>query len=338
MSYKTAGIIIVGDEIVKGHIKDANSGYMCKRFHAIGVKVCRITIVPDSVDDIAEEVAKFSKRFNIVITSGGIGPTHDDITYEGVAKGLNDEIVFHSEMASVVRSYFPCGSSVAENPALKMAMIPKTSKLIYILPKKPREFETESSDERNGVCEASSSPKCSFPVVQVGNVYILPGMTEWMKVAFDHLQKLFENPEVNFYTMQLIVMATEMRIIEQLNNAVHKYENSVIFGSYPSVNPAEVETKITLESTALDSVTDAYSYLKSIIPREYLNDSLHCRDMENVYELMNGSSSLSNAVTNSMQVSFGLDFESGLTTTLIESHHSRSWSAHTQCTNRKRYI
>ncbi|KAL0271321.1 UNVERIFIED_CONTAM: hypothetical protein PYX00_008447 [Menopon gallinae] len=297
MSFKTAGIIIVGDEIVKGHINDTNSVYMCKRFHAIGVKVCRIAIVPDNVDDIAEEVAMFSKRFNIVVTSGGIGPTHDDITYEGVAKGLDDEIVFHPEMAKVVRNYFPSGSNVAENPALKMAMIPKSSKLIYILPKKPRDFELE---ERNGVHEIP--PKVLFPVVQVRNVYILPGMTEWMKLAFDHLQKLFENPEVNFYTMKLIVMATELNIIDHLNKAVHKYENSVIFGSYPSVNPEESETKITLESTSLDAVTDAYSYLKSIIPCEYLSDALLYRDMESVYELTNGSSSLSKAVTNSMQV------------------------------------
>lgn len=285
MSYKKAGILIIGDEILKGHINDTNSGYMCKKFHAIGVKVCRIVTVPDNVEDIAEEVAKLSKKYNIVVTSGGIGPTHDDITYEGVAKGLNDKIILHEEMADVINSYFP--SCDENNPALKMALIPQSSKLIYILPKE--------SDGRK-------KPKTAFPIVQVGNVYVLPGMTEWLEHAFDHLQKVFQNPDVNVYVMKLFVNSSEFKIINELNEAVEKYEETVIFGSYPSVAEGDFKTKITLESSSLDDVCSAYSHLKSLLPSGFINSEMQMKDVESVYELTNGISSLGNAVADAIKV------------------------------------
>lgn len=285
--------MIVGDEILKGQVTDTNSGYMCKRLHAIGVKVCRITTVADNVEDIAEEVAALSKKYNIVITSGGVGPTHDDMTYEGVAKALDDKIVLHPEMAQVIEKYFRVSGEAQGNPALKMALIPENSKLIYVSTEK-------DCCKKNGLQEK----KKTFPVVQVKNVFVLPGMSKWCEHAFDHLQKSFQNTEVNFYTIKLFVSTSELRIIEELNNAVLKFEKTVTFGSYPFLkSDGNYNTKITIESTSLDEVTSAHTYLKSVLPKEYINSGLQAEDMENVFELTNGGISLSNSVADSLKVS-----------------------------------
>ena len=77
---KTAGIIIIGDEILSGKIQDLNSQFMVKELRLHGIDVRRISVVPDDVQEIASEVKAFSERFDYVFTSGGIGPTHDDVT------------------------------------------------------------------------------------------------------------------------------------------------------------------------------------------------------------------------------------------------------------------
>ena len=83
LSPPTAGIIIIGDEILKGQTCDINTHFLTKRLKSLGVKVRRVSVIPDEIDTIAEEVQKFSKEYRYVFTSGGVGPTHDDITFEG---------------------------------------------------------------------------------------------------------------------------------------------------------------------------------------------------------------------------------------------------------------
>ena len=89
----TAGIIIIGDEITKGKVADINSHYIAQKLYALGVDVHKISIIPDQMDVIAEEVALFSKKFTHVVTAGGIGPTHDDITYQAIAHGLQQRLI-----------------------------------------------------------------------------------------------------------------------------------------------------------------------------------------------------------------------------------------------------
>ena len=85
---KTAGIVLVGNEILSGKIVDANASYLCRELRALGVDVRRIVVVPDEVDVIAAAVGAFRDEFDHVFTSGGVGPTHDDVTIAGVARAL----------------------------------------------------------------------------------------------------------------------------------------------------------------------------------------------------------------------------------------------------------
>src|SRR5260370_30961437 len=85
---KTAGIILIGNEILSGKVVDANASYLCRELRALGVEVRKISVIPDEVELIAFEVSEHSRAFDVVFTSGGVGPTHDDVTIEGVARAL----------------------------------------------------------------------------------------------------------------------------------------------------------------------------------------------------------------------------------------------------------
>ena len=167
-SQRTAGIIIVGDEILNGSVVDTNSNFLTRKMRSLGVDVRKISVLSDSIEDIAEEIAHFSKKYNYVITSGGIGPTHDDITYQGVAKGLNEPLTLLPGLVELIKNHFKVTvddfdesnpptfpfdvDTSSFNPALKMALVPACSQLHF-------------------------SPAISrFPMVQAKNVFIFPGI------------------------------------------------------------------------------------------------------------------------------------------------------------------
>ena len=87
----TVGNIIIGDEILKGYVKETNSHFLAKQLFPKGIQLERILILPDEEEIIAKSVAEFSEKYDFVVTSGGIGPTHDDITFDSVAKAFNEK-------------------------------------------------------------------------------------------------------------------------------------------------------------------------------------------------------------------------------------------------------
>ena len=103
---KTAGIILVGNEILSGKIQDANAAYLCRELRGLGVEVRRITVIPDEVQLIAVAVAEFSRDYDVVFTSGGVGPTHDDVTIEGVARAMMAPVVRHPLLVELLERYY----------------------------------------------------------------------------------------------------------------------------------------------------------------------------------------------------------------------------------------
>src|SRR5580765_3976993 len=103
---KTAGIILVGNEILSGKIADANAAYLCRELRGLGVEVRRISVIPDEVDLIATEVREQSAAHDVVFTSGGVGPTHDDVTMEGVALAMGAKVVRHPMLVDLLQRHF----------------------------------------------------------------------------------------------------------------------------------------------------------------------------------------------------------------------------------------
>jgi FAD synthetase len=99
---KTAGIIIIGNEILSGKVHDSNSFYLSNELRALGINVRRISVIPDEIEAIGREVREFSERYDYVFTSGGVGPTHDDVTMAGVAKGFGVRLIRHPEILRIL--------------------------------------------------------------------------------------------------------------------------------------------------------------------------------------------------------------------------------------------
>ena len=214
---KTAGIILVGNEILSGKIVDANASYLCRELRALGVEVRRITVIPDEVDLIALEVARFSADYDVVFTSGGVGPTHDDVTIEGVARAAGVPVIRHPALVALLEAFYKERLNEAH---LKMAEVPQGAELL--------------SDE-----------SVRFPTILMRNVYILPGVPEIFRRKFDALRERFRDQPI--FLKNVFVSIGEGSLADHLNALVREYP-ALLCGSYPEFSNPEYKVKVTLES------------------------------------------------------------------------------------------
>jgi molybdenum cofactor synthesis domain-containing protein len=234
---KTAGIILVGNEILSGKIVDANASYLCRELRALGVEVRRISVIPDEVDLIAAEVARFAADYDVVFTSGGVGPTHDDVTIEGVARAAGVRVVRHPALVALLQAFYKDAITEA---ALKMAEIPEGAELL-----------------------ADSSVR--FPTILMGNVYVLPGVPEIFRRKFDALRERFRDQPI--FLKNVFVSVGEGSIADHLNALVRAYPE-LLCGSYPEFSNPEYKVKITLESRDLAFLDRALAELLKRLPAD----------------------------------------------------------------------
>ncbi|POI20857.1 hypothetical protein CIB84_015396 [Bambusicola thoracicus] len=244
-SASTAGIIVIGDEILKGHTQDTNSFFMCRRLRALGVRVARVSVVPDEVDTIAAEVADFASRFTFVLTSGGIGPTHDDVTFEAVAKAFGERVAPHPELVALVHKFF--GKTDMQCPEMKLARIPESSRLNY------------GTDQLTGSA-------FKYPLVSVRNVYIFPGIPALMERALDGLSHLFRSEQTCFHSRAIYVAADEVQIAPVLDQANASFQGRVSLGSYPDWANNYYRVKLTLDSESEQHLEEAHRFLMEKLP------------------------------------------------------------------------
>ncbi|KAF6768530.1 hypothetical protein AHF37_05347, partial [Paragonimus kellicotti] len=123
----------IGDEILNGKVEEINSRLVCTTAPSLGLKLRKISVLPDNVDIIAKEAREFMHNFDIVLTSGGIGPTHDDVTFEGLAKALGQKTFTHPELMHVVENFFGFDSTVnPSDPRIRLSQVPVSSDLAYL--------------------------------------------------------------------------------------------------------------------------------------------------------------------------------------------------------------
>uniref|UniRef100_A0A1Y1LCC3 MoaB/Mog domain-containing protein n=3 Tax=Photinus pyralis TaxID=7054 RepID=A0A1Y1LCC3_PHOPY len=244
---KTVGLLVIGDEILKGQVVDSNSHYITKRLHQLGLKVEKITVTGDNKDEISEEVKNFSLRYDYVITTGGIGPTHDDVTFESVAEAFNEPVILHPELVKICAQFY--GTTDPESPGMKLARVPKSSKLT---------FAQEDGELRT-----------HYPNVSVRNVYMFPGIPQLCERLFDKLSgQLFETTN-QFYTRNVYFNVTEEKIANALSLVVAEYPG-VLIGSYPELFNRYYKVRIVLESSQEQEMEQAYVKLLQIVPREVI--------------------------------------------------------------------
>jgi molybdenum cofactor synthesis domain-containing protein len=214
---KTAGIILIGNEILSGKIKDENAAYLCRELRALGVDVRRIAVIPDEIGLIADEVATFTKAFDLVFTSGGVGPTHDDVTIEGVARAMAVPVVRHPELVALLERYY---RGTVTEAALRMAEIPEGAELV-------------------------TGGTLRFPTVRMRNVYVLPGVPEIFRQKFDALRERFRDQPIHL--KNVFVRIGEGMLADYLNRLLESFP-LLQLGSYPEFSNPEYQVKVTLES------------------------------------------------------------------------------------------
>ena len=129
MNNPTAAMIVIGDEILSGRTRDSNMHYLAKELVKIGIGLQEVRIVSDVENKIIFAVNELKKKFNYVFTSGGIGPTHDDITAQSISKAFGVKYEFHKEAYKILETYY--GTVKFNDGRKKMAKMPRGSKLIY---------------------------------------------------------------------------------------------------------------------------------------------------------------------------------------------------------------
>ena len=241
----TAGLLIIGDEILKGHTKDTNSYFLLGRLWSLGIKVKAVSVISDDVDEIAQYVRDFSSKFTYVLTSGGIGPTHDDVTLMAVAKAFGEPLVHNKKLADTISYLY--GIKHLNSFLLKMAQVPSSSKIHY---------DTSNEDEKR-------SP---FPLVAVHNVYIYPGVPILLQKLFDSFSHLFSSTGRHFFLERIYLSVEESTVAGQLHEVHELYGDKVNLGSYPEINCAEFQTKLILESLFPDILADAVQHILRILP------------------------------------------------------------------------
>jgi FAD synthetase len=231
----TAALVVIGNEILSGKVTDTNTPFLARELRALGVALERVIVIPDEVSLIATEVADCSSRFDVVFTSGGVGPTHDDITMEGVAAAFGAPVVEHPELRRGIEQYVGTRVNAAH---LKMAQVPEGAELLM-------------------------GGHLAFPTVLVRNVFILPGIPEIFQDKVVALRdRLRTRP---WHLRQVLVRENETRIAEFLNATLAAFPE-LLLGSYPKLTEPDYRVRLTLESKDESYVERALADLVARLP------------------------------------------------------------------------
>jgi len=234
---KTAGIVIIGNEVLSGKTQDINSHFFCTELRRLGVEVKKISTIQDDVELIGKEVATFSRDHDSVFTSGGVGPTHDDVTIEGIAHGFGLRVVRHPDIERRMRQRF--GDQVNE-ARLRMANVPDGAKLL-------------------------ATEALFAPIINIHNVYIFPGIPSILQERFHAIKERFR--DAPYHLRNVYVRYGEGVIEEMLNNLLTKFPQ-LMLGSYPVLDVPDYKVKVTLESKDKSYLDHALQIFLASLPQD----------------------------------------------------------------------
>ncbi len=218
-----AAILIIGNEILSGRTQDKNIAFLSNWLNSqCGISVSEVRIIPDVEKTIVNNIRLLSKSFNYVFTTGGIGPTHDDITAKSIAKAFKVKYGFHKEAFKILENYY--GKEKFNDGRKKMAKMPVKSKLIY-------------------------NPSSAAPGFITKNVLSLPGVPSILNSMIENCKRyLKKGSKVHSKTINLFTV--ESNISKQLGLIQKKYKKLVDIGSYPFFRLGKIGVSVVLRSTS----------------------------------------------------------------------------------------
>tara|TARA_B100000131_G_scaffold228558_1_gene220290 strand:- start:397 stop:1149 length:753 start_codon:yes stop_codon:yes gene_type:complete len=234
-----AAIIIIGNEVLSGRTKDLNTSTISIWLNSLGIFVKEVRIIPDVEKTIIENVNELRNKFNYVFTTGGIGPTHDDITAESVSKAFNLEYGFHNEAFSILEKYYDPGEF--NDGRQKMAKMPTTANLIL-------------------------NPTSGAPGFYVKNVFCLPGVPSILKSMIGGLNNVLVGGDP-VLSKTINLRTYESEIAESLTN-VQNNNKDVEIGSYPFFRQGKLGVSIVLRSVNQNKINICSSQILDFISKK----------------------------------------------------------------------
>ena len=243
----TAAVIIIGNEILSGRTKDANLAFLGERLGALGVRLMEARVVPDIEDMIVEAVNQLRARYDYVLTTGGIGPTHDDITAECIAKAFGTELEYHPEALRLMAAQYKPGDF---NEARKrMARVPVGGELIV-------------------------NPVSKAPGFRIGNVFVMAGVPAIMRAMFERFTHLLAGGEP-VQSRAVAAHLPEGTIAKGLGELQARFPD-LDLGSYPYYRQGKFGTSIVARGTdaaAIDAAIDAVAQLMRTLGAEPIEEA-----------------------------------------------------------------
>jgi molybdenum cofactor synthesis domain-containing protein len=239
---ETAAFLAIGNELLSGKVVEANLPPLAKTLRSLGVELRTAEILPDDVPTLAPAVLRLSRAYGVVVTSGGVGPTHDDVTMEAVAKAFDRRVVRDPVLVELVRQTFGEATSEAH---LRFADVPEGAEL-------------------------RRAADVSWPTPVVENVWILPGVPEVFRMKLSALRAAIVGPRP-FLSRALVLTLDEVDLKDSLDAVVAAHPE-VSIGSYPALFNPRYRTRITFDGTSAALLSAALEDLRSRVDASVVVD------------------------------------------------------------------
>ena len=232
----TACVLIIGNEILSGRTQDANLAFLAQGLNEAGIRMREARVIPDDHDVIVSTVNEVRHGFDYVFTTGGIGPTHDDITAQCMADAFGVALIVHPEARRLLESHYPPGH--LNEARLRMAMVPEGAALL-------------------------PNPISRAPGFQIGNVYVLPGVPSIMQGIFEQLKyRLVGGDKV--LSRSVTCHLAEGTLAKDLTGLQERFPD-VEIGSYPYFRRGDFGVTLVLRGTDRERLAAATDELKELV-------------------------------------------------------------------------
>lgn len=234
---RTAAVLIIGNEILTGKIQEANLQFLGRELFSLGIVLSRAVVCRDDIETIVDDLNLLRARHDYVFTSGGVGPTHDDVTLPAVARAFGHELTRDPDLARRIQRYY--GDRCTEDH-LRMASVPEGARLL-------------------------SNREVRWPTIVIQNVYVFPGVPEIFRMKFSPVRDELDQG-ARFVSRAVYTHCDEGEIAGMLEELEHAYPR-VSIGSYPRWGHSDYKVKVTFDGPDAEAVTQALDALLARLDR-----------------------------------------------------------------------
>lgn len=232
----TAALLIIGSEVLSGRTQDKNIHFLANGLGGIGIQLKEVRVIPDDEETIIRTTNELRNSYDYVFTTGGIGPTHDDITSASIAKAFGVKLIRHPEAERILLQHY--SKQDVNEARMKMADIPNTARLI-------------------------PNPVSAAPGFVIGNVYVMAGVPRIMQAMFDAVKHQLKGGAI-VESREISAYITEGNIAIALGKIQSHYPD-VEIGSYPFIRNGKLGTSLVLRSSDITALEKAFIEVKGLM-------------------------------------------------------------------------